>query len=140
MATKQQDIGLVILRVGIGIMMILHGYPKLMGGVEQWEGLGQAMGVFGITFAPVFWGFIAALTEVAGGIALAVGLLYRPFLILLSIEMVVAAGMHISQGDGLVKWSHAVELLILFISLLFIGTGRYALNRRLPGFKDHWFG
>ena len=31
--------GLLVLRVGIGIIFIIHGMPKLMGGIEGWTQL-----------------------------------------------------------------------------------------------------
>lgn len=59
--------GLLLLRIGIGITFILHGWPKLAGGVAYWEAVGKAMEVVGITFAPAFWGFMAGFAETAGG-------------------------------------------------------------------------
>ena len=29
---RYHDLGLLVLRVGLGVMFMLHGYPKLMGG------------------------------------------------------------------------------------------------------------
>ena len=75
---KYRDEGLLILRIGLGIMFILHGLPKMMGGPEQWAGLGMAMGNLGITFAPAFWGFMAAFAELVGGICLLLGIMLRP--------------------------------------------------------------
>ncbi len=33
---KYRDVGLLILRVGIGIMFMGHGLPKLIAGPEKW--------------------------------------------------------------------------------------------------------
>lgn len=60
---KYRDTGLLILRVGLGVMMIMHGLPKLQGGPELWAGVGKSMGNIGIHFMPTFWGFMAAATE-----------------------------------------------------------------------------
>lgn len=109
-------------------MFILHGYPKIMGGAQVWNGLGQAMAVLGITFSPGFWGFMAAFSELVGGIALVLGLFIRPFCALLTITMVVAAGMHLAKGDGIMGASHAIELAIVFVSLIFLGPGKYSLG------------
>ena len=121
--TKTVDVGLLVLRVGFGIMFIVHGYPKITGGPDVWEQLGGAMGTFGITFMPQAWGFMAAFAEFAGGILLVLGLLVRPASLFLFITMVVAAAMHLSQGHGLGKASHAIEAGIVFLALIIIGGG-----------------
>ncbi len=132
--------GLFVLRVGIGIMFICHGWPKLVGGPETWTGLGQAMGTFGITFAPAFWGFMAAFAETAGGAALLAGVLVRPFCVLLLITMVVAAGMHIGAGDGFAKISHPLEMMIVFVALFLSGPGAFSLSQWIPGLRNKRFG
>jgi putative oxidoreductase len=126
---RYHDIGLLILRVGIGAMFIAHGLPKMMSGVPVWKTLGQAMGVLGVSFAPVFWGFMAAFAEVFGGIALITGIFFVPFASMLAFEMLVATFMHLNKGDDFVTASHAIEMAILFFSLIFIGPGKYVLLR-----------
>lgn len=128
---KYKDIGLLILRIGIGGMFLFHGAPKIVGGPERWEQLGMAMGNFGIHFLPVFWGFMASFAEFFGGIMLILGLFFRPACMLLTINMTVAASMHLSRGDGLGGASHAIEDGIVFLSLIFIGPGKYSLDERL---------
>ena len=127
--SKYKDEGLLLLRLGIGFMFILHGYPKIMGGPEKWMGLGKAMSFVGITFWPTFWGFMAAFSEFIGGLLFGVGLLFRPACILLIITMVVAALYHMGKGDGFIVASHAIESAIVFFSMLIIGPGKYALKK-----------
>lgn len=126
-----RNLGLLILRVGLGIMFILHGYPKVFGGPEEWEQVGQVMQYFGIETAPMFFGFMAGIAEFFGGIFLLLGLYFTPSLILLTIVMFVAAVSHIQGGDGFASISHAIELGIVFISLLFIGPGKHSLDNRI---------
>ncbi len=126
---KYGDLGLLLLRIGIGIMFIAHGFPKIMGGVPVWKELGKAMAVFGVSFAPEFWGFMAAFTELAGGIALITGIFFTPFAALLAFEMMVAMFMHLNHGADFPTVSHPIELGILFLSLVFIGPGKYVLLR-----------
>jgi len=128
-----RDIGLLILRVGIGASFMVHGFPKLAGGADKWARLGKAMEVFGVDFAPVFWGFMAAFSEFGGGLLLALGLVFRPACGLLLSTMVVAAAMHIDRGDGFVKASHAIESGVVFLSLWMIGPGRHILRLPRPG-------
>ncbi|MFD1185762.1 DoxX family protein [Pontibacter rugosus] len=128
---KSRHFGLLLLRVGIGIMFILHGWPKLAGGPERWEMIGQSMQSLGIDFAPTFWGFMAGFAEAAGGLLLALGLLFRPACFLLVLTMLVATTKHATAGDGFAGYSHALEAGILFFSLLFIGPGKYSLDHKM---------
>ncbi|OKL39915.1 DoxX family protein [Pontibacter flavimaris] len=125
---KSKNFGLLLLRVGIGVMFILHGWPKLAGGAERWEAVGQHMELLGIGFAPVFWGFMAGFAEVAGGALLVLGLLFRPAVMLLLVTMLVATLKHVAGGDSFGGYSHSLEAAILFASLLFIGPGKYSID------------
>ncbi|UCB52826.1 MAG: DoxX family protein [Candidatus Zixiibacteriota bacterium] len=127
---KYRDIGLLILRIGIGGMFLFHGGPKIAAGPEKWEQLGMAMGNFGIHFLPVFWGFMASFAEFFGGIMIILGLFLRPACMLLTINMIVATSFHLNRGDGLLGASHAIEVGIVFLSLLFVGPGRYSLDQK----------
>ena len=62
-------LGLLILRIGIGIMFMLHGAPKLLGGPEQWEKQGRVMQNLGIDFLPAFWGFMAGFSDLSAAYA-----------------------------------------------------------------------
>lgn len=124
------DLGLLILRVGIGAMFMVHGYPKITGGPDKWTQLGSVMGIFGIKMFPQFWGFLASLTEFGGGLCLILGVIFRPACFLMLGMMSVATSMHMGQGDGLSVASHAIEAGIVFLSLLVIGPGKYALGKK----------
>lgn len=128
---KYRNTGLLILRVGIGTMMIIHGFPKLAGGTAMWAGVGKSMGLIGINFFPIFWGFMAAATEAVGGLFLILGLLFRPANILLVFTMIIASLVHFATPkQGLNEASHAIELAIVFFSLIFIGPGKYSMDRK----------
>jgi putative oxidoreductase len=127
---KYRNTGLLILRVGLGVMMITHGFPKLSGGPSGWEGLGGSMKVIGIDFLPVFWGFMAAVAEAIGGLFLILGIFFRPVNALLVVTMLIAALVHFAKGDGLSGASHAIELGIVFFSLIFIGPGKYSIDKK----------
>ncbi len=128
------DLGLFVLRLGVGGMFLAHGLPKLMGGPAFWEKLGGAMAFFGVTFWPAAWGLMAALAESLGGIALMAGVFVRPFAALMLFVMVVAVRMHVALGQDFNAWSHAAELGIVFLSLVLMGAGRFrcTLVRRGP--------
>ena len=120
--------GLLVLRVGIGVIFIFHGLPKLMGGVETWTQLGSTMSVMGITFAPVFWGFMAAATEVGGGLFIIFGLLHRLVALMLIFTMVVALLVHVSAGDPFAVYSNALKALVVFVAFAISGPGVYSLD------------
>ena len=132
---KYRDIGLLILRVGIGIMFMGHGLPKLIAGPEEWVILGGTMKALGVDFAPMVWGFMAAVSEFAGGMLLALGFFIRPSCFFLLNTMIAATYMHISNGDSFVKYYHAVEAGILFLSLLFIGPGKYSIDDQISSIR-----
>ncbi|NIT55773.1 MAG: DoxX family membrane protein, partial [Aliifodinibius sp.] len=120
-----RNVGLLIIRVGLGIMFILHGYPKMFGGPDTWVEVGSAMQFLGINFAPMFFGFMAGVTEFFGGIFLVCGLFFTPSVIFLFIVMMVATIQHIGAGDSFVSYSHSIEIAIVMAGLLFIGPGKY---------------
>ncbi|KUG07665.1 DoxX family protein [Solirubrum puertoriconensis] len=128
---RYADLGLLVLRVGLGVMFTIHGYPKLMGGPEKWVAVGDAMKHFGITVAPAAWGFAAAVAETIGGQLLALGLLFRVACVMLLLTMVVAAFSHIATGEGFGGYSHAVESGIVFLGLLFTGPGKFSADQTL---------
>lgn len=125
---KYKDTGLLILRIGIGALFMYHGYPKLFGGPEKWTGVGKAMSAVGITFLPMIWGFIAAITEAVGGLLFLIGFAFRPASLFLMFTMIIASLMHLKNGDGLGTASHAMEMAFVFAGLLFIGPGKFSAD------------
>lgn len=123
-----RDVGLLLVRVGLGVSFLFHGWPKIISGPERWEGLAASSG---ITVFPAFFGFMGAFSEFFGGILLIVGLLFRPATALLAITMAVAFLSHLQAGDGFGTFSHAMELGIVFLGLFLIGPGRYSIDYRL---------
>jgi putative oxidoreductase len=128
---RTRDIGLLVLRVGVGACFMAHGWPKLAGGAARWEKLGGAMAELGLDFAPTMWGLLAACSEFFGGLMLALGLGFRLACLMLLSTMVVASTMHLRQGDGFGKSSHAIESAILFASLFLVGAGKWAADKRI---------
>ncbi len=132
---RGKDTGLLILRLLTGLYMALaHGFGKITAGPEKWAGLGESMAVFGITFLPVLWGFLAAVAEFFCALLVSIGFYTRAAAFLLFATMGVAGLSHLSRGDGLVGHGSA-ELAfgyaITFVAVMFMGAGRYSL--------DHFF-
>lgn len=126
--SKIQDIGLLILRLGIGFMFIFyHGLPKINGGPEMWKAIGKSMEIFGITSVPGMWGLASGIVEFLGGILIVLGFLFRPATFLLTINMFVASLSIISGDKGF--FTYPVEIGILMLSLIFIGPGAFSIDQ-----------
>ncbi|MBM3265297.1 MAG: DoxX family protein [candidate division Zixibacteria bacterium] len=135
--TNKPDLGLLIVRVGMGLSMALfHGWGKISA-PDRWVQIGGNMQRFGIDFAPAWWGFMAGFSEFVCSLLIAVGLFFRPATCLLGFTMFVAAVRHLSlpaddPGGGFSGASHALEFLVVCIGLLLSGPGKYSL---MPGKK-----
>jgi putative oxidoreductase len=125
------DTGLLVLRLGTGLMFALvHGWPKLAGGVTNWKAVGGAFTrLIGISVMPEFWGFLAMLSEFGGGLCLIAGVLFRPACALIFFTMSVAAVSIIRGGYGFGSASQPVELAIVVAALFLIGPGKFTLRQ-----------
>jgi putative oxidoreductase len=125
----------LILRVMLGLTLVFsHGLPKVMA-PDRWEREGQAMANLGITFAPVFWGFMAGASELACGLLFLVGLLVRPASAMILFIMFVAALNNVVNAGGLSGLSggrsHPLDFAAGTIALLILGAGAMSLDRKL---------
>lgn len=127
---KYTDLGLLLLRIGIGAMFIAHGWGKLIGGPDKWMKVGEKVSLIGIEFGHVFFGFMAAFAETFGGLFLILGVLWIPANLLLLMTMIVATNYHIVNEDSFPDISHSAEAGILFLALILIGPGKYRLFNR----------
>jgi putative oxidoreductase len=125
-----KNFGLLIIRIGLGIMFIYHGLPKLTGGEKEWAKLGTAMDYVGIHFLPMVWGLLSGLVETVGGVLLIIGLAFRPACIFLLLNLLVATAMFFGKGAGLEEAAHAIEDAVVFAGLIFIGPGKYSMDKR----------
>lgn len=128
---QKRDFGILIFRLIFGGMFIWHGFPKITGGIETWTALGQTMGVFGIHFAPAFWGFMSGCSEFVGGLLLFLGLFYRFASALLAINLLTAFSSQMLQDKGLFKSSQSLEDASSVFAAIFIGPGRFSLDSYL---------
>ena len=129
-----RDLGLLLLRLGVGTNMALyHGWGKISGGPARWHEIGDALPSLGLAFLPTFWGFMAGFSEFFASILLALGFLFRPAAALLAFTMLVAISHHLrlpagEPGSGWRAASHALELLSVYVALYLSGPGKYAVG------------
>ena len=132
--SRNRDAGLLFLRLSLGALFLwAHGWIKLTGGIEGWHEIGGAMKHLGITFWPTFWGFLATMAETAGVVLFMIGFAFRPACILIAATMAVAgifSWHHAGKGMSAIQSaSHAWELGLVFLSVIFIGPGKYSVDK-----------
>src|SRR5579872_2938019 len=110
---RLKDIGLLIIRVGIGCIFLKHGWGKLNGGVAQWVWIGGAMNLVGISFGHMYWGCAVAVTEFVGGLCLISGFLMRFAVLCMAIVMGMATLTHYTNGDPWLTLSYPLSLLFV---------------------------
>lgn len=125
---RKPDFGLLLMRLVLGSAMITHGLPKFMSGASTFESLGKAMAVYGITFFPLFWGFVAALTEVLGGFCIVIGLKMRYATLALAFMMLTAVFVKYKPGS-FIDYAWPLEMLATFLGLTFIGPGKFSVDK-----------
>jgi putative oxidoreductase len=125
---KSRDVGLLVIRVGVGLIFVGHGFLKILGGPESWVWLGNQMVHFGITAWPMAWGLSAMASEFLGGLCLALGFYARIAAFFISNVMIVAFTYHMASGDSYAKFSYPLTMLSVMIGFLIAGGGIYSLD------------
>lgn len=121
--TKPGQFGLLALRVFVGLTMALsHGMGKFPMSEMMVEGV-RSMGFP----MPEFFAYAAALTELVGGILLAIGLLARPAALFMAFTMAVAAfGVHAADPFATKEMAFLYFFVALFFALY--GGGRLSVD------------
>jgi putative oxidoreductase len=118
------DVGLLWLRVLMGLGIMTHGYPKVFGGRVQ--GLAKGVAEMGLPM-PELMAWAAALSEFVGGLLVVIGLATRPAAFLILVTMTVAA--FIAHGaDPLSKKELALAYWTIAGTLVLTGAGPFALD------------
>jgi putative oxidoreductase len=126
---KRIDLGLLIFRIYAGgFMVYLHGWNKILDGMDRWTKLGSSVGALGIHFAPALWGFLSAATEFFGGLCVLVGFKMRWAIPFLLINMFVAIYSQFAQGATFADVSDAAAYFLVYLGLWFTGAGRYSFD------------
>jgi len=122
-----QPVGLLVLRLALGLIFFSHGYPKL---AHSGAGMQSFFVDHGL---PGYFVYIAGVLEVFGGILLALGLFTRGAALLLAIEMGVAIWKVHSTGGYLALHNYEFPLAMLVgsFALATIGAGRFSIDHPL---------
>lgn len=120
--SQKADAGLLILRLGAGVMMMTHGWPKLMDYSEKATKFYDFLG-FGTEFTLI----LTIFAELVCSFLLMIGLTTRLVLIpLMILGLVIAFVVHGADPFG--DKEHGLLFLIPYITLFLTGPGRYSLD------------
>ncbi len=128
------DPGLLLLRLGVGLVFVVHGWSKLSNGpagfAEMLSGLGVA--------APDVIAWLMTVAELGGGAAIMLGLLTRlatlPLIaIMVGAIALVKVDLGIIAPAGAVMPGAEVDIALLagLLGLLLLGPGRLSLDRTI---------
>lgn len=127
---RNDDLGKLVLRLALGILILLHGIPKLTKGVDGIAGMLAAQGLPGVL------AYGAYLGEVVAPVLLILGFLTRPAAALIAVNMVFAIWLaHMKQLTALTAnggWALELQGMFLFtaIALALMGGGRLGVGGR----------
>jgi putative oxidoreductase len=122
--------GLLVLRVVAGYALILHGWPKVGRGFNQWMGTDSPI--------PGWLQSLAVLSEVGGGLALILGFLTPVASFGILCTMAYATYTHVSKGQPFVAntGGHYEKALLFFsiaLLMLLAGPGKFSVDRFIFG-------
>jgi putative oxidoreductase len=122
-----QPLGLLVLRVSLGIIFFSHGYPKLAHSGAGMQGFFVQHGL------PGYFVYVSGVLEVFGGILLVLGLFTRGAALLLAIEMGVAIWKVHSVGGIYAVHNYEFPLAVLAgsLALATVGAGLVSLDHPL---------
>ena len=137
------DVGLLILRVVVGVTLAAHGYNKFFGGgripgTARWfESIGMKPGTFHAT--------VAATTEMSAGLGLAAGLLTPiPAAGFVALMFVAAWTVHRPHGFFIINegWEYVMVLAVAAVVVATVGPGKLSLDWLIFGHNwvDGWNG
>jgi putative oxidoreductase len=121
------DAGKLLLRLTVGILLLLHGIAKVIGGPASIVALVEKAGM------PGSFGYAVYLGEVVAPLALILGVWTRIAALVVALNMGVAIALvhmgelfSLNEGGG---WALELQAMFLFgaLAVALIGPGRYAL-------------
>jgi putative oxidoreductase len=125
-------LGLLWLRVLAGLGIASHGYAKVFGGTV--DRLAQNLSYFAGPLPLNYLAWAAALSELAGGVLMAIGLVTRGAALLIFLVMSVAAFVH-HAGDSFAVKELALAYWTVAGAIMWIGPGPVSLDHFLKGGK-----
>ncbi len=132
---RHPELGLLLVRLVVGPVLALAGYNKFAAGTQTLHAVGKCIDYLGLdvgseNIATMFFGVLAAGTELAGGVLLVIGLLFRTSAFFLFITMLVATLSVVdSSGGDFGRYGYPLVMAGVMLGLLFTGPGRISLQK-----------
>lgn len=132
---RQPDLGLLIIRVSVGLVFLYAGFNKFAAGENTLHAIGANIKYLGLdvgsnNISTLFFGVLAAAAETIGGLMLVIGFFFRISSVLLFVTMVVATLMMMDKSvPQLTEFGFPMIMGLVSFGLLFTGPGRYALQK-----------
>ena len=129
MFANSNDIGKLILRLTLGVLVLLHGVAKIASGPGAIIGMVEKAGLSGEL------GYLVYVGEVIAPILLIIGLWTRLAALLVAGNMLVAVVLvhtgdlfRLSSSGG---WALELQAMFFFVAvaIALLGPGRYAVSR-----------
>jgi putative oxidoreductase len=126
---RLQPLGLLALRIALGVIFLTHGYPKLIRSNVDMQHMFVQYGL------PAQFVYVSGVLEAFGGALLILGLFTRPAALLLAIEMGVAIWkVHSSGGIMAVHlYEFPFALGAACLALATVGAGMVSVDEGLLG-------
>ena len=125
------NIGMLVLRLALGISMAHHGYLKFLSGAEGLYKVGSMLAPLGVSGSYELLGTFAAFSELLGGILVALGLFTRLGSLLLVGVLFTATMLHVDAG--FFSWDYPSQMGFAALAIFFMGGGRYSVDAALFG-------
>jgi putative oxidoreductase len=125
---RYDDVGKLVLRLSLGILMLMHGLHKLMYGISGISAMVQANGW------PAWLSYGVFVGEIIAPVLIIIGLLTRASALVVVINMMVAVYLahshqlfHLTKTGG---WLLELQGLYLFgaLAIAFLGAGRFSVG------------
>ena len=123
-----EDLGKLVLRVVLGVLILLHGISKITGGAAGIVGMVEKIGL------PGAFGYLVYVGEVLAPLLLIVGLWTRPAALIVVVNMLFAIGLvHSGELFTLGKqggWALELQGMFLFaaVAVALLGAGRFSVG------------
>ena len=127
--SKYRETGLLLIRASIGLVFIILIAPILWHGSGSWEHVGSAMRDLDVHAHFKFWGFLGALLGCVGGVLMILGLFFRVGVLFTLIVTLVHVVVVWHSSESFYARMPSLEMSILLLSLLFIGPGKYSVDK-----------